>query len=29
MGGYNNGHKYVRSWFVADRRVNASLRLAF
>jgi TonB-dependent receptor len=29
MGGYNNEHKYVRSWFVADRRVNASLRLSF
>ena len=29
MGGYNNGHKYVRSWFVADRRLNANIRMAF
>ncbi|MGR4863783.1 TonB-dependent receptor [Caulobacter sp. LARHSG274] len=29
MGGYPDDRKYVRSWFVADRRVNASLRLSF
>lgn len=29
MGGYPDGRKYIRSWFVADRRVNASLRLSF
>ncbi|WP_035033971.1 TonB-dependent receptor [Caulobacter sp. AP07] len=29
MGGYPDDRKYTRSWFVADRRVNASLRLSF
>ena len=26
MGGYNNGASYVRSWFVADRRIMLSMR---
>lgn len=29
MGGYPDDRKYVRSWFIADRRVSASLRLSF
>jgi TonB-dependent receptor len=26
MGGYNNGATYMRSWFVADRRIMLSMR---
>jgi outer membrane receptor protein involved in Fe transport len=29
QGGYPNGAKYPRSWFVADRRANLSLRYNF
>lgn len=29
MGGYPDDRKYIRSWFDADRRANASLQLSF
>ncbi|WP_156400582.1 hypothetical protein [Caulobacter sp. Root655] len=29
MGGYLDDRKYIRSGFIADRRVSASLRLSF
>ena len=29
MGGYNNGQKYIRSWFQSDRRISGSVNFAF
>jgi hypothetical protein len=29
MDGYLDVHKSIRSWFVANRRMNVSLRLSF
>ncbi|MDC7676139.1 TonB-dependent receptor [Asticcacaulis machinosus] len=29
MGGYPSGQLYTRSWFIADRRINIGLNLAF
>lgn len=29
MGGYPGGQRYIRSWFVSDRRVNGSINFSF
>jgi outer membrane receptor protein involved in Fe transport len=29
MGGYDNGQRYIRSWFVSDRRIDGSIRFSF